>query len=249
MPKVTIVLNVWGGDALRMDITRECLLGAFENAGYQDYEVLACDNGSHNKELHDLVRSLPNLVYFKINKENRGNYQALNQSLLRATSDSFCVIDPDIELPKNWLVELVRHNQAIENSGVSGIHTVAGAGKLQEHAGLKVMARMPGGIFGTKFWNRRLMNEIGYFCEDYGIYGFGDADFSKRARLAGFLNYYIEGLSAKHLGHDVGQKNEFRQIKDRELKNSKKASLTRNSIRYREGDYYIPAPEENLNAV
>ncbi len=241
--KVSIILNVWGGDAARLDVTKRCLEAAFADTGWGDCEVLACDNGSQDAKLQALVRALPFLAHFRINDRNLGNYQMLNQSLLRATGDYLCVIDPDILLPAKWLGKLVEANQAIPESGISGIYTVSDHGKAAVVNGARIEVRNPGGVFGTKFFARSLLDEIGYFCEDYGVYGRGDGDYARRAALSGRTNYYLEGLEAEHLGDDVGKKSQYRRTKDESLHSQRATrSSSSNFSNYAKGRLYTPPP-------
>jgi hypothetical protein len=44
-----------------------------------------------------------------------------------------------------------------------------------------------------------------------------DRDYAERATIAGFTNYYIPELRSEHIGHDVGNNTEYRQMKDESL--------------------------------
>jgi hypothetical protein len=44
-----------------------------------------------------------------------------------------------------------------------------------------------------------------------------DSDYSFRLKQTGHLNYYLGGLTAEHIGHDVGQDTPYRKMKDEGL--------------------------------
>jgi glycosyltransferase involved in cell wall biosynthesis len=235
--RVSIIMNVID----RYGISQKCVKQAVQQAKYSDWEFLVCDNGSTDPQIRPWIKGLPNLAYLHANSENRGNYQMLNQLLLRASGDAFCVIDPDIWLPTGWLRALVETNQKIPSSGISGIHCVAHRGTRREIDGVGVRYR-PNGIFGTKFWNRKVLDKIGYFCEDYGPYGFGDGDYGLRSRLAGFNNYYLADMKSTHAGDDVSTKTGYRKMKNESLKRAQPIASA-NYRRYREkGEFYVPPP-------
>lgn len=234
--KVSILMNVID----RHKLTKKCVDRALACAGYKDWELLICDNGSKNKNIIRYIRNLKP-AYFRENKQNEGNYQMLNQLLLRAKGDAFCVIGPDIWQPDNWLLSLVETYFAIPNSGIAGIHCVMQDGILKYVNGIKIMVT-DGAIFGSAFWSREILNKVGYYCEDYGFYGLGDSDFGMRVQLAGYTNYYLHGMRSVHLGHDIKEGSEYRKMKWECLKKHK-SILQANLSRYKEtGKFYVGAP-------
>jgi GT2 family glycosyltransferase len=234
--KISILLNTID----RYELTKQCLTAALDRANYDNYELLVCDNGSTDQRVISLVESFQP-VYFRQNPKNEGNYQMLNQLMLRADGDAFCVIDNDIMLPESWLFELVRLHEIIPDSGVSGIECVVKNGQEAVIAGQNVL-QTAGAVFGLKFFSKALVDAIGYFCEDYGTYGLGDTDFGMRAQYAGYENYYLAGMKSEHRGVGQYDSGEYRKHKTENIKQHQKV-LGKNLRRYRAGDYYIAAPE------
>jgi glycosyltransferase involved in cell wall biosynthesis len=236
---VSILMNVID----RFELTQRCVDHALAHTGYGEWELLVCDNGSKDERVIEYERGL-SPAYLRLNRENRGNYQMLNQLLLRARGELFCVIDPDIMLPREWLGKLVMANVKIPESGVSGIYTVGrDKGAPITLHGVTVNKRK-GAVFGTKLWSRQAFEDVGFFCEEYGPYGLGDSDYGLRMVAVGRVNYYLPGLKADHLGGDVGQNSEYRKVKDRSLKDkSHREAFKRNMRLASRGSFYVGPPE------
>lgn len=223
----------------RHELASRCVPGALANCGHA-HEFLACDNGSRDRRVVDLIAGLKP-VYHRLNETNEGYAPMLNQMILRAKGEFLCVIDPDIELPAHWLAKLVEANRAIPESGLASIHCVLCFWPPRAINGIIVH---PGDeVFGVKFFHRRLLDKVGWFCEDYVPYGVEDADYNLRCRETGLLNYYVDGMSANHLGGDCGDGGPYRRMKDESLKRVGPIFWA-NRDRYRTtGNYYVGPPE------
>lgn len=227
----------------RYDLTVRCLTQALERAGYSNYEILSVDNGSQDSRVPNWVESLaPSyLVYHRRNKENQGYGPMLNQMLLRASGEFICIIDPDLELPNNWLSTLVACNEAIPNSGISGIHCVQSKHQERLINGYRVF---PGAaVYGVKFFRASLLSTVGYYNEHIApVYGNEDTDMNYRMDTLGLLNYYVDLPSAVHAGEDVAEQSDYRKMKWTELY----ATVPRMKAewaRYKMDGYYIPPPQ------
>lgn len=223
----------------RLQLTKTCIDGALARAGTTDYEILICDNGSIEAGMKEYLVSL-NPAYLRMNKENKGIAAMYNQLILRAKGDYFCIIDPDILLPRDWLKNLEDYAIRIPRTGVSGIHCVEKLWPLQNIDNVMVHY---GSVFGTKFFTRQTIEKIGYYNEEYFPYGFEDADFGERARRAGLVTYYIPGYVSEHLGADTHLQNNYRQMKNNSItENFPKYTANLQKYARNEG-LYISAPE------
>ena len=88
------------------------------------------------------------------------------------------------------------------------------------------------------FISQSLRNKIGKFCEDYGVYGLWDSDYSIRAKQAGRHNFYLKDLHTHHFGADDGEKSEYRKMKDRSLELASPIFKSNNE-KYKNGQFYI----------
>jgi len=117
----------------------------------------------------------------------------------------------DILLPKNWLQSWVTFYKSIPKTGIIGIHCVEDLPPLEDGVH---KTHTP---FGNNFISGDLIKEIGGYNIEYDPYGMQDRDFAERATIAGYVNYYVPNLKSEHIGHDVGNKSEYRAMKDESL--------------------------------
>ena len=243
--KVSILFNIID----HFELARECLLPAIANCGYYNYEVLACNNGSRSnwRTVTSFFLDIPHLAYQRHNAANEGNYQMLNQMLLRAKGPFYCIMDPDIVLPDGWLGDLVKtYYDLIDvdgfRPGVAGIHTVMGHDgphKVGQHT---ILVKR-NGIFGTKFFAHYVLKKVGYFVE-LSKYGFGDSNYGRRCNRAGMTNFYLDGKKGLHRGADVGEDSDYRRMKDAEMR---KVGVGRRALwkAYGREYIYVPPPEHD----
>ena len=222
----------------RYDLLAKCVEENLAKAGYP-FELLCCDNGSTDQRVIEYVDNLQP-AYHRINETNLGYAPCLNQMLLRAKGDYICIADPDITLPNYWLRKLVAANKDIPDSGISGYHCVEA---LPDECTVYGHRIRPGDVFGIKFFNRRVLNEVGYLCEDYSPYGLEDRDYLERLKGKGFICYYIADGKSEHIGQDVDQKNEYREMKWKNLERVY-PTFCANMERYKATqEFYLPPPE------
>jgi GT2 family glycosyltransferase len=237
---VSILFNIID----RFELARECLLPAIRHCGYDDYEVLACNNGSRQKGIDAFFLDVPRLSYRRDNKENEGNYQMINQLMLRAKGPFYCIMDPDIQLPKNWLEKLVSTYYALLREevirpGIAGLHCVRDHNGPHTYGTQTVLVKK-NGIFGTKFFGQYVVDKIGYFIE-ISKYGFGDTNYGRRANRAGMVNFYLHGMEAVHCGTE--EDTAHRAFKNEEMK---KVGAGRRRLwkAYGREYIYVPPPTE-----
>lgn len=121
----------------------------------------------------------------------------------------------DIQLPDNWLAQMVHYAQTIPNTGMCGIHCVESLGHQIEMNGL--MIHPTNCAFANILIPMKVIDDIGYMNEDHDPYGMQDSDYALRLNNSGYINYYIPNLTQQHIGHDVGNGTEYRKMKDEGL--------------------------------
>lgn len=146
----------------------------------------------------------------------KGISKAINYGIFQSKSyDAIVTMANDILMPNDWLKRMVDAMITIPNSGMIGIHTVESINEPQTINGVQV--HIQEAVFGNVLIPMKAIDKIGYFNEAYDPYGMQDRDYSYRLQMTGHLNYYLNGLRAEHIGHDVGQQTEYRKMKDEGL--------------------------------
>jgi len=146
----------------------------------------------------------------------KGISKAINYGIFQSrTYDAVVTMANDILMPNSWLERMVQAMITIPNSGMIGIHTVESISEPTTINGLQV--HIQEAAFGNVLIPMKAIDKIGYFNEAYDPYGMQDRDYSYRLQMTGHLNYYLSGLRAEHIGHDVGQDTPYRRMKDEGL--------------------------------
>lgn len=182
-------VNVLFLDYQRHDFTERVKSVNFNNAGYT-FDSVTID-------MKGIAAAL-----------NAGIRQSLNY-------DAIVTMANDILMPDNWLLQMVTASEAIPNTGMCGIHVVEGINEMQVINGIPV--HIQDASFGNVLIPMSAIKKIGYFNEAYDPYGMQDSDYGFRLKQTGHINYYLNGIRAEHIGHDVGQDTPYRKMKDEGL--------------------------------
>ena len=126
--------------------------------------------------------------------------------------DAIVTMANDIIMPQDWLKKMVIAAKTISKTGIVGIHTVE---SLPEKDANNVHPTFT--PFGNVLITKAVIDKIGYFNTDHDPYGMQDSDYGYRATKAGFYNYYLPDMKAEHIGHDVGNNSDYRNMKDEGL--------------------------------
>jgi GT2 family glycosyltransferase len=146
----------------------------------------------------------------------KGIARAINYGISRSDKfDAIVTMANDILMPENWLQRMVEAAYAIPNTGMCGIHCVEMLGERTYINDIPI--HKADAVFGNVLIPMQAIEKIGKFNEVYDPYGMQDSDYSFRLKQTGHLNYYLGGLTAEHIGHDVGQDTPYRKMKDEGL--------------------------------
>ncbi len=190
------------------DLTR-CLPSVLDQ-DYGDYEVLVVDNASTDGSVGFIQREYPGVRLIR-NADNLGYVGANNVGFEQGTGEYLVVLNPDTQVERDWLRELVlaleghpaaglatsrilmmgdpqRVNACGNEITFAGITVCRGLGQPAdafEH--LEVVSAISGAAFAIK---RSVLEEIGPFDEAFFMY-YEDTDLSLRAALAGYECLYV----------------------------------------------------------
>lgn len=164
--------------------------------------------------LQSIVKSGHPFDLFTINKF--GIAAALNEGFDKTRDyDAVVFCANDIQMPENWLSNMVKYAEQIPESGMIGFHTVEHLPSISYFNNLPIHQIFT--AFGNVMMPRKAIDTIGYYNEAHDPYGMQDADYAYRLNKTGFINYYIPDLKAIHIGNDVGERTEYRMMKDEGL--------------------------------
>lgn len=209
----------------RFEITPKVWKTNVENVGIMDglnTEYLICDNGSNDQRIVEHFSRWP-LAYHRKNLVNEGVGRAFNQLFLRSKGDYIAILGNDIEMEPYWLTTAIEWLDKVPNSGLAGFNWGHGhVPPLTEKFGVKAhwLNAKLNRIFGAWVFRRKLVEDLGLFYEGYGKYGIEDSDVNERVNRAGYNSFYIPDMKSKHLVNDVGQRSEYRKMKDESLSNN-----------------------------
>ena len=208
--KASVIVVTWNGrELLRKN------LPAVLAQSQPDYEVVVVDNGSADGSVELLDREFPGVRVVRL-PENRGFAGGNNAALPFCRGEYLVRLNNDARPEPDWLGRLVAAADANPRVGVvasklveeGGLLDSAGDRYLTSWAADKRGVHEPpasfdraDGIFGAcggaALYRRRLVDEIGFFEEDFFLI-YEDVDLSFRARLMGWEVVYVPGAVVHH---------------------------------------------------
>ncbi len=194
-----------------------------------------------------LLTSIDQYTKIKVfrNEENKGIASGYNTLIKEAKGEYLCFLSNDIILDDNWLKDIIFHNDQIDKSGLTSIHCDGDKGSFvpllnHDDTFTNVWKCKNNITCGTFLINREALGFVGSFDESLGIYGREREHLAIRLGLAGFHNYYVPGQYSVHLGREVNDTSEYRQMKDISIKKSASRFVESLTAMSKEKNYYIP---------
>lgn len=212
--KVSIILL----DYLRHDHTDQVKGVNMNNAGYP-FELIVIDRKGVSAAINDGIK------------------QAMDNG-----ADAVVTMANDILMPDQWLSQMVLNATHIPETGTIGIHCVENIGQVTQRGGFDIYEWPV--AFGNVLIPKNTIDKIGYFNTDFDPYGTQDSDYAYRATKAGLIHYYLFGMKSQHIGHDVGNKSEYRKMKDESLAKAGEKALHWNHYYEQTGSIYLPYEQE-----
>lgn len=236
--KVLICLLTLG----RADYTVRVLQQNMMNAE-ADADLAWVDNGSNDEEIATISLEVHKhrAVFVKFNSFNNGIAGGWNQAMHYAEQngyDAIVIFANDILLPQGWLKQMIKHVEAIPNTGMAGIHCVEHLPQAETINGLQVYPIYT--AFGDCMIPMSAIKQVGYFNTDFDPYSMQDADYAVRLNAKGFVNYYIGGLKSEHIGHDVGKNDAYRAMKDKSLSTGLDKFNKWKGAYHKSENFYVP---------
>lgn len=183
----------------RLEFTRHAIEALAASADYP-YVLNVVDNASTDGTQQYLTEMQRTGVirHLSLLPENVGVAKAANLAWTQEPDAAYYLkLDNDIVMTRpGWLRAMV---EAVADDSELG--AVAYSFEPRSHP----VSRRRGRLMRIKNGNlggacilipRRTFDQLGYWCEDYGLYGEEDFDYGERIRLAGLLNAYMDDEDA-----------------------------------------------------
>lgn len=188
---VNIGMVTWN----RLEFTQQTIEALWRRTRYP-YKLTVVDNGSTDGSVEWLREAhrqgkIANLFLLG---ENVGVARASNTAWAAEPQAAWYMkLDSDMVVEKgNWLEDLVGTAMAIPDIGALGYSVEPRSYPLETVGRVNVRPKRDANIGGACFLVPRAVHErLGWWCEDYGLYGEEDGDFALRIRLSGLFNAYM----------------------------------------------------------
>lgn len=171
----------------RFDLMRQTWQANKINAGSY-FKLFTLDNGSKDPRVFKWLKK--NAYHAERSETNLGIAQGFNR-LIKAAYDwgaeYFCFVANDIMEPSKWLADRVYFSE--RRPGMVSIVPFDGPQPFTQCD-----------VIGQFMITRAVVEKVGYFNTEYGLYGPIDLDYNARVKAAGFSSYYVPGR-AVHIDH------------------------------------------------
>jgi len=239
----------------RLDVTKKTLKYLLATT-HVDYELVIVHNHNHTKQAQKVLDFFKNTKLNKpeklkrvvkvFNPNNRGVAGGRNDGMHYSTGKHRVVIDDDILAPDCWAEEMLGLVEKLPGVAIVGCSVEPRDYPIVSKRGVRF--QMKGDNIGGAFLMipHRTFKRVGYFCEDYGVYGLEDADYHLRIKALGQKNVYIT-MKGKHI--DPENDKAYRKFKNSvyDQKGSLIKLLEKNGARYSKGKNIFQPYKPKIN--
>jgi len=204
-----IIIPMWN----QLQLTRECIEHIVKNTHYP-YRLIVIDNGSE-RETQDYLKGLSSDNKLKLtlirNELNLGYIKAVNQGLQISDADYVCLLNNDVLVGEGWLSEMIKVANSNEKIGIVNPESdEVSYGSVEELLRYKSKSlnsyqgkfiEVMAGMGFCMLIKREVISKIGLLDEIFGLGGWDDIDYSKRAWQAGYKCVKAKRAYAIHRVH------------------------------------------------
>lgn len=172
----------------RLECTRLCIDSMRRLAGFP-HRIVVVDNASGDGTREYLRQLLAEGVIHRLAllDENMGVAPAFNLGWELFPADYYMKVDNDVEfLRPGWLETLAA--LADGHAEIAMLGFGCNSSGLRYAPEKEAVLHYQGHVGGCTLIRRDVLEALGWWNEDYGLYGEEDSDFGLRARLAGYAN-------------------------------------------------------------
>jgi GT2 family glycosyltransferase len=199
----------------------ETCLNSIKEQSFQEYEVIIVDDGSIDSSVAYIESHYPWVRVIE-HDDIRGFCESVNDGIKAAEGEYIVLLNNDTMVDKRWLEKLMK---AAKKNPTTGFYSSKmffygrGKEKLINAAGDEMSVdgnirnigfyqkdseeysqskKVFGACAGAAMYRRSMLDEIGYFDEDFFIF-YDDADISFRAQLLGYECVYVPEAVVYHV--------------------------------------------------
>ena len=187
----------------RLEKTKFCLESIFRNTEVP-FMLTVVDNNSEDGTRDWLLSNAFPISRVVLLNQNIGIAKASNIAWRDGPKAYYVKLDNDIVIEKRgWLRELVELCDNVDKLGVVAYNVEGRRFREASQGPLKFQIKDQGNLGGCSIMiPQRTWEKLGYWCEDYGLYGEEDADYGFRVQKLGLWNvYHFEDEAVVHLPH------------------------------------------------
>lgn len=210
--KITIVIATWN----KKGLLKECLK-SLKRQTFNNFRITVVDNASSDGTVKFLNKYYPNIKIIKLGK-NLGFSKAVNKGIKVSKTEYIILLNNDMVVDKNFVKYLVmsldknKYYCACTSKIIDfkNKNVVLSAGDIMNNFGQSFPRGLGDDIRkwdkteevflvtgGASIFRKKAFNKIGYFDEDFFIYG-EDTDWCFRAQITGYKFYYEPKAIAYH---------------------------------------------------
>jgi len=220
----------------RADKVKKSVEHNIRTAGYPIHEMVWVDNGSTDgvREVMSSFNPQVSILF----PQNMGVAKGYNTAMHNSIGDYIVLTGCDMLMPNNWLKTLAECFEKIPNTGVVSMYSgplkwvperIRGNIEGEEINGIHIVRAMP---FGRRMFSRKLLGDVGYLREDFGLYGWEDVEWGHRAERVcdekHLLYYVLPDIIVDHIGFKkagVQWDEDYDAFKAKEANDPKKQEL------------------------
>lgn len=216
---ISVIIVNWNKKNLLNNCLRSLLCQT-----YKDFEIMVVDNGSTDGSAELVKKDYPDVKLICL-AENKGFSIGNNLAIKNSISEYIALLNNDMEVHHQWLGRLYKaikdnpeigfcaskildysNRNIIDAAGIVfcpyGI--AENRGYMQKENGrFNHNGEVFGACAGAALYNRKMLNDIGLFDEEFSPAYLEDVDLSFRAQLKGYKCLYVADAIAYHHGRST----------------------------------------------
>ncbi|MGB2706209.1 MAG: glycosyltransferase family 2 protein [Candidatus Omnitrophota bacterium] len=212
-----IIIPVWN----HPDLTRGCIDSIKRHTRFP-YRIVAVDNASDppTRDYLDSLQKHDGRVVVIRNEKNEGFVKAVNQGMRFSDAGYVCILNNDTVVTDGWLgemVDILRKNDGIGIINPSSNTSCQFPGEMDIDTYAETLKTLKGEyqeLYTCRAFamvvERKVIDEIGYLDDVYGMGYFDDTDYCKRAQKLGFRTVRAKASYVYHK-----ERQSFDKIKER----------------------------------